>query len=81
VVLIDTRGAARQRVELDRSVPALLLKLGNYPLHHGGVGVVRSLGRCGVDVYAVTEGRFIQRDPVGLRGGTSISTAMPVLIP
>jgi D-aspartate ligase len=58
VVLIDTRGTARQRVELDRSVPALLLKLGNYPLHHGGVGVVRSLGRCGVDVYAVTEGRF-----------------------
>ena len=45
-------------VELDRSVPALLLKLGDYPLHHGGLGVVRSLGRRGVDVYAVTEGRF-----------------------
>lgn len=43
-------------VELDRSVPALLLKLGSYPLHHGGLGVVRSLGRAGVDVYAVTEG-------------------------
>ena len=43
---------------LDRSVPALLLKLGDYPLHHGGLGVVRSLGRCGVDVYAVTEGAF-----------------------
>ncbi|HEY2193516.1 MAG TPA: ATP-grasp domain-containing protein [Actinomycetospora sp.] len=58
MVLIDTHGGARQQVELDRSVPALLLKLGSYPLHHGGVGVVRSLGRCGVDVYAVTEGRF-----------------------
>ncbi len=46
------------QVELDRSVPALLLKLGSYPLHHGGLGVVRSLGRCGVDVYAITEGRF-----------------------
>ncbi|WP_018331713.1 hypothetical protein [Actinomycetospora chiangmaiensis] len=45
-------------MELDRAVPALLLKLGSYPLHHGGVGVLRSLGRCGVDVYAVTEGRF-----------------------
>lgn len=44
--------------DLDRSVPALLLKVGHYPLHFGGVGVVRSLGRCGVDVYAVTEGRF-----------------------
>ncbi|MCD2193294.1 ATP-grasp domain-containing protein [Actinomycetospora endophytica] len=57
-MLLDAHGSARNRVELDRSVPALLLKLGNYPLHHGGVGVVRSLGRCGVDVYAVTEGRF-----------------------
>ena len=55
-MLLDARGGTR--VALDRSVPALLLKLGNYPLHHGGVGVVRSLGRCGVDVYAVTEGRF-----------------------
>lgn len=57
-MLIDAHGAAPDRVALDRSVPALLLKLGDYPLHHGGVGVVRSLGRCGVDVYAVTEGRF-----------------------
>ena len=46
------------RPDLDRSVPALLLKVGRYPLHFGGLGVVRSLGRCGVDVYAVTEGRF-----------------------
>ncbi|HEY2221080.1 ATP-grasp domain-containing protein [Actinomycetospora sp.] len=57
-MLLDAHGAVRNRVELDRSVPALLLKLGNYPLHHGGVGVVRSLGRCGVDVYAITEGRY-----------------------
>lgn len=57
-MLLDARSRMRNRVELDRSVPVLLLKLGNYPLHHGGVGVVRSLGRCGVDVYAVTEGRF-----------------------
>ncbi|WP_433801013.1 ATP-grasp domain-containing protein [Actinomycetospora sp. CA-084318] len=48
--------ARRPEVDLDRSVPALLLKLGSYPLHHGGLGVVRSLGRAGVDVYAVTEG-------------------------
>jgi len=42
----------------DRSVPALLFKIGRYPLHHGGVGVIRSLGRLGVAVYAVTEDRF-----------------------
>jgi len=42
----------------DTEVPALLLKLGSYPLHHGGLGVIRSLGRCGVPVHAVTESRM-----------------------
>jgi D-aspartate ligase len=45
----------RWAAELDRSVPALLVKVGRYPLHHGGLGVVRSLGRVGIPVYAVTE--------------------------
>ncbi len=45
----------RCQVPLDRSVPALMLKIGQYPVHSGGVGVLRSLGRCGVPVYAVTE--------------------------
>lgn len=49
-----SRSAACQ-VPLDRSVPALMLKIGQYPVHSGGVGVLRSLGRCGVPVYAVTE--------------------------
>jgi predicted ATP-grasp superfamily ATP-dependent carboligase len=39
-------------------VPALLLKIGRYPLHSGGVAVVRTLGRLGVPVYAVTEDRW-----------------------
>lgn len=43
---------------LDTSVPALVLKVGTYPLHHGGLGVVRSLGRLGVPVYGVYEERF-----------------------
>ncbi|MEJ2870362.1 ATP-grasp domain-containing protein [Actinomycetospora sp. OC33-EN08] len=55
---LDARPGAARRPDLDRSVPAVLLKLGSYPLHHGGLGVVRTLGRCGVDVYAVTEGAF-----------------------
>jgi D-aspartate ligase len=42
----------------DVSVPALLLKVGQYPLHSGGVAVIRSLGRLGVPAYAVTEGRW-----------------------
>ncbi len=40
---------------LDSSVPALILKVGQYPVHSGGLGVLRTLGRCGVPVYAITE--------------------------
>ncbi|MBC3839846.1 hypothetical protein GXW82_05205 [Streptacidiphilus sp. 4-A2] len=43
---------------LDRSVPALLVKIGRYPQHHGGVGVLRTLGRGGVAAHAMVEGRF-----------------------
>ncbi|MCS0602892.1 ATP-grasp domain-containing protein [Streptomyces sp. LP11] len=41
--------------EADRDVPGLVVKFGDYPLHHGGVGAIRSLGRLGVPMYAVTE--------------------------
>jgi predicted ATP-grasp superfamily ATP-dependent carboligase len=40
------------------SAPALLLKLGSYPVHHGSVGAVRTLGRLGVPVYAIVEDRL-----------------------
>jgi D-aspartate ligase len=50
-------------VALDRSVPALIFKVGRYPLHHGGVAAIRTLGRMGVPVYAVTEDR---RTPASL---------------
>ncbi|WP_370092401.1 ATP-grasp domain-containing protein [Streptacidiphilus sp. MAP12-20] len=42
----------------DTAVPALVLKFGHYPLHHGGVGAIRSLGRLGIEVHAVSEDRF-----------------------
>ncbi|MDJ0464368.1 ATP-grasp domain-containing protein [Streptomyces sp. H27-C3] len=42
----------------DRDVPGLIVKIGNYPLHHGGVGAIRSLGRLGVPMYAITEDRW-----------------------
>ncbi|GAA1004919.1 ATP-grasp domain-containing protein [Streptomyces thermovulgaris] len=42
----------------DRDVPALIVKFGNYPLHHGGVGAIRSLGRLGVPMYAITEDAY-----------------------
>ncbi|MEU3746795.1 MULTISPECIES: ATP-grasp domain-containing protein [Streptomyces] len=43
---------------LDPVVPALLAKVGRYPQHHGGLGVVRTLGRAGVTVHAVVEDRL-----------------------
>jgi predicted ATP-grasp superfamily ATP-dependent carboligase len=39
------------------------MKVGRYPLHHGTVAAIRSLGRLGVPVYAVTEDRLA---PAGL---------------
>ena len=47
--------AALGVVELDRSVPVLMMRIGRYPLHHGTVGAIRSLGRLGVPVYTVVE--------------------------
>jgi len=44
--------------EADTEVPALIVKFGDYPLHHGGVGAIRSLGRLGVPMYAITEDRW-----------------------
>jgi D-aspartate ligase len=45
-------------VEFDRSVSVLVFKIGRYPLHQGTVGAIRTLGRVGVPVYAITEDRF-----------------------
>ena len=45
-------------IDVDRGVPALIMKIGRYPLHSGGVGAIRTLGRLGVPVYATTEDPF-----------------------
>ncbi|TLS40559.1 ATP-grasp domain-containing protein [Streptomyces montanus] len=45
-------------LDADRGVPGLIVKFGDYPLHHGGVGAIRSLGRLGVPMYAITEDRY-----------------------
>ncbi|BCJ34271.1 ATP-grasp domain-containing protein [Actinocatenispora thailandica] len=42
-------------MRLDRDVPAVVLKLDRNVFHHGGLGVIRSLGRAGVEMYAVRE--------------------------
>jgi D-aspartate ligase len=43
----------------DTTVPVLTLKVGHNPLHHGGVGIARSIGREGIPVFAVYEDRFV----------------------
>jgi D-aspartate ligase len=46
------------RPDVDTAVPVLLLKMGEYAIHHGAVGIARSLGRLGVPVYAIVEDRY-----------------------
>ncbi|MFI6445779.1 ATP-grasp domain-containing protein [Kitasatospora sp. NPDC050543] len=48
----------RNRPELDREVPVLLVKVGHYPQSHSAVGAVRTFGRVGVPVYAMVEDRL-----------------------
>ena len=42
--------------DFDTTTPAVVLKLDPNVMHHGGLGVIRSLGRLGVPVYGVHEG-------------------------
>ncbi len=48
----------RARARPDTSTPAVVLKFDQNPMHHGGLGAIRSLGRIGVPVYGVHEYRW-----------------------
>src|SRR5437868_9704068 len=55
-----TRGlevGGRNTGELDTSIPALVVRMDDDMFHHGTLAVIRSLGRAGVPVHAVLEGR------------------------
>jgi predicted ATP-grasp superfamily ATP-dependent carboligase len=45
-------------VDADTATDAVLLKLDRNVFHHGGLGVIRSLGRLGIRVHAMREDRF-----------------------
>ncbi|NUR57814.1 MAG: carboxylate--amine ligase, partial [Catenulispora sp.] len=45
-------------VRADTATDAVLLKLDRNVFHHGGLGVIRSLGRLGIRVHAMREDRF-----------------------
>lgn len=51
-------GAAGSCQGIDVSTPAVVLKFDPNIMHHGGLGVIRSLGRAGVPVYGVHEDRL-----------------------
>jgi len=51
----NTADGSAPEVALDTGTPAVVLKLDHNVFHHGGLGVIRSLGRAGVDVYGVHE--------------------------
>ena len=50
--------AVRASVHADTVTDAVLLKLDRNVFHHGGLGVIRSLGRLGIRVHAMREDRF-----------------------
>ncbi len=45
-------------LDFDRSMPVLLVRIGQYPVYHGGVCAIRSFGRVGVPVHAIVEDRL-----------------------
>jgi D-aspartate ligase len=55
---VDRMRRAPSPAAFDVSVPVVVIKVGRYPIHVGGVGAIRSLGRVGIPVYAMVEGRF-----------------------
>src|ERR1700751_3194492 len=43
---------------LDATYPALILKMGGGAIQHGALAVARTLGKCGVPVFAVVEDAY-----------------------
>ncbi|MFL6112858.1 MAG: carboxylate--amine ligase [Catenulispora sp.] len=50
--------AVKASVDADTATDAVLLRLDRNVFHHGGLGVIRSLGRLGIRVHAMREDRL-----------------------
>ena len=55
---VSTHAPQAPQLRPGETVPVLVLADGHLVLHHGGVGIIRSLGRMGVPVYSVIKDRF-----------------------
>ncbi|WP_338698106.1 ATP-grasp domain-containing protein [Streptomyces sp. Q6] len=72
---------------LDPCVPVVLLRIDPNPFHHGTLGAVRSLGRCGVEVHVAAEAegspvarsRFVNRMHLPPPPGASPDEVVEVL--
>ncbi|TDB73596.1 ATP-grasp domain-containing protein [Actinomadura sp. KC216] len=56
-MFFDTHVPSAAAARLDTGLPALLLRTDRNPFHHGTLAAIRSLGRAGVPVHAILEGR------------------------
>src|SRR5215472_12332976 len=52
---LRAKGLRAPAAALDNTVPALVVKVGQYPVASGVLAAVRTLGRAGVRVFALTE--------------------------
>lgn len=74
----------RAVADLDTSTPAVVFKLDPNVMHHGGLGVIRSLGRLGVPMYGVHEqpwapaanSRYLHGRWFGLPGCTDVDRVL-----
>lgn len=57
-LLEKSRTAVPPALRFDTTLPVLVFKTGRNPLHHGTLGIIRSLGKAGVPVYALVEDGF-----------------------
>ncbi|GII00969.1 carboxylate--amine ligase [Planobispora takensis] len=53
----DARPHTGRPIRLDPDTPALVLRTDDNIFHHGTLAAIRSLGRAGIEVHAVLEGR------------------------
>jgi hypothetical protein len=61
---------------LDTTVPVLLLKLSQNVMQHSTLGIIRSLGRLGVPVYAMVEEHFAPAAMSRYASGSFVSRAL-----
>jgi predicted ATP-grasp superfamily ATP-dependent carboligase len=71
----------------DRTTPVLILKTRSLRLHHGTLGVIRSLGRVGVPVYSLNEpgvvpaarSRYLTGDTLGVLSASDPEASITAL--